>query len=168
MLRFGPEDIPLGFPLIFELGRAALTHVVAGLSEPLPSLNLHPVAVAAWIGMFATALNLLPGGQLDGGHIVYAVFPRAHKWVSIVSIAALIPLAVAGWVGWILWAVILGFTGLRHPNVPIEPELPRGRRMLALIALLMLLLTIVPAPFPGGSLIEGLRESNIHVPFTGR
>jgi membrane-associated protease RseP (regulator of RpoE activity) len=164
----GPDDIPLGFPLIFQLGRGLLSHATAALGQPLSSLNLHPVAVAAWVGMFATALNLLPGGQLDGGHIVYATFPRAHRWVSIFSIIALVPLAIFRWVGWLLWAIVLGITGLRHPNVPLAPGLSPNRTRLALFAILMLLLTLIPAPFVGGSLLEVLRDSNIHIPFTAR
>jgi len=54
--------------------------------------------------MFATALNLLPGGQLDGGHILFSVFPRLHKWVSLAVVIALIPLAKYCWVGWLIWA----------------------------------------------------------------
>jgi Zn-dependent protease len=69
---------------------------------------LHPIAVAGWVGMFATALNLLPGGQLDGGHILFSVFPRLHKWVSLAVVIALIPLAKYCWVGWLLWAVVCG------------------------------------------------------------
>ncbi len=157
------DDIVLGFPAIFDLGRALLSHAAKPLSHSLASLNPHPIAIAAWVGMFATALNLLPGGQLDGGHIVYAVFPRAHKRVSILTILALVPFAFFGWVGWLLWAAILGITGLRHPNVPTTPGLSRGRRRLACFALLMLLLTMVPAPFPGSSLIEGLRAANVYL-----
>lgn len=164
----GQDDIALGFPPIFHLGRVLLSHASQPLSHPLALLNPHPVAIAAWVGMFATALNLLPGGQLDGGHIVYALFPRAHKWVSISSILALVPLAFFGWVGWLLWAAILGVTGLRHPNVPVIPELSASRRWLALFALLMLCLTLVPAPFPGSSLTEGLRQANVHLPFFSR
>ncbi len=72
-------------------------HSIAAL--PLSQVYLHPVAIAAWVGMFATALNLLPGGQLDGGHIVFSIAPRAHRWISRITIAALIPLAVYYWAG---------------------------------------------------------------------
>jgi membrane-associated protease RseP (regulator of RpoE activity) len=167
-VALGPDDIPLGFPVIFELGRAILSHATTTLSHPLPDINLHPIAIAAWVGMLATALNLLPGGQLDGGHIVYSAFPRMHKWISILSIITLIPMAIFGWVGWILWAVILGITGLRHPNVPLQPGLSRTRQRLALFALLILLLTLTPAPFLGGSLLDALGENNVHIPFTHR
>jgi Zn-dependent protease len=151
------QEIHFGFPLIFELGR----HLAAWTGHRLPPLahvSLHPVAIAAWVGMFATSLNLLPGGQLDGGHIVFAYEPRAHKWVSRLAIAALIPLAIFGWVGWFVWAMLLWLSGLRHPSVPPWPGLTGGRRVAALLALVLLALTLVPAPFENASAIEVVRE----------
>ncbi len=78
--------------------------------------------------MFATALNLLPGGQLDGGHIVYAVAPRIHRRVSRITVVLLVVMTLF-WFGWLLWSVLLMATGMRHPQVPVEPELiaHRGR-----------------------------------------
>src|SRR5271169_1901634 len=74
----------IGFPAAFYLAHKMLGSSPASL-VPLRDVALHPIAVAAWVGMLATALNLLPGGQLDGGHIVYAVAPRAHRWTSRVT-----------------------------------------------------------------------------------
>ncbi|MGH9516422.1 MAG: site-2 protease family protein [Terriglobales bacterium] len=144
-----PPDIQLGYPLIFHLVRRSLVALgfARGLSGvPLSRLYLHPVAVAAWVGMFATSLNLLPGGQLDGGHIVFAVSPRAHKTISRITILALIPLAVYFWTGWLVWAVLLRLSGMRHPAVPAWPEITTGRRWLAVCALLMLVLTFFYIP----------------------
>ena len=145
------SSLNLGYPLIFNIVYRAVapltSHPVA-----LRNLYLHPVGVAAWVGMLATALNLLPGGQLDGGHITYAVAPRAHRWVTWASILVLIPLGIRYWPGWLVWAVILGFTGLRHPNVPKWPPLDRNRRALALLAVLMLVLTFALAPILGNTL----------------
>src|SRR5689334_4283374 len=77
----GSSDVQFGMPLIFHLmyWLVALVHGPGAWQVPLGRLSLHPTAIAAWVGMFATALNLLPGGQLDGGHIVYAVWPRLHR-----------------------------------------------------------------------------------------
>jgi len=113
--------------------------------------------------MFATALNLLPGGQLDGGHIVFSVAPRWHQTISTVTILILIPLSLYRWLGWLLWAVVLRITGMRHPIVPEYPEITRGRRWMAVLALIMLLLTFTPTPIMNSSLLQmirGLRSGN--------
>jgi len=144
--------VVFGYPLIFKIVNRLLIPFIPH-NAALGSLYLHPVAVAAWVGMFATALNLLPGGQLDGGHITYAISPRAHKWVTRGAIIGLLAMS-AFWAGWIVWAVILGFTGLRHPNVPPWPDVGRERRWLALAAVLMLVLTIILAPFHGAGFLN--------------
>lgn len=153
----GPS-FELGFPLIFRI--VYLLHPGAA---PLGSLLIHPMAIAAWVGMFATALNLLPGGQLDGGHIVFAISPRSHRLVSRLTELALIPMGYFFWVGWFLWAVLLSITGMRHPVVPEWPEIGLGRLRMALFALLMLILTLTPAPFQHSSLpdiVQQLRTGN--------
>lgn len=152
-----PASIEFGHPIIFHVVRwllaaAAPAHSVATL--PFSHVYLHPMAMAAWIGMFATALNLLPGGQLDGGHIIFAVAPRAHRWVTRLAILALIPLGIYAWAGWLIWAVLLGLSGLRHPVVPESPGLDRNRFWLACVALLMLALTFTPTPVIDSSLMS--------------
>jgi Zn-dependent protease len=139
------SDFQLGFPLVFHLA-ARLLHI----SVPLSALSLHPIAAAAWVGMFATALNLLPGGQLDGGHIVFSISPRLHRWISMFTVFALVPLGKYLWTGWFLWAVMLALT-LRHPRVPRYPDVSGRRRVLAICAALMLVLTFTPAPFTHSS-----------------
>jgi Zn-dependent protease len=139
------SEIQLGFPLAFHLA-AHLLH----LGAPLTALSLHPIAAAAWVGMFATALNLLPGGQLDGGHIVFSISPRWHRWISLLTVFVLVPLGRYMWTGWFLWAVLLALT-VRHPRVPRYPEVSGGRRALALCAVIMLALTFTPAPFTHSS-----------------
>lgn len=140
------EELLSGFPLIFHLAHSLLRHGAAS-RIPLEHLQLHPTAIAAWVGMFATALNLLPGGQLDGGHIVYSIFPRAHKHVSRLTIGMLLPMGLFLWPGWLIWAALLGVSGLRHPRVPAQVSLSRGRRLLAVAALILLILTFTPEPF---------------------
>lgn len=135
-------EVELGYPLVFQL----MNRLMDRTTSTLAGVNLHPIAIAAWVGMFATALNLLPGGQLDGGHILHSVSPRLHKMVSGLTILVLIPLAIYGWVGWLLWAVLLALSGLRHPQIADRRGIGRGRMWLALFALLMLLLTFTPTP----------------------
>lgn len=155
----GGSDIDLGFPLIFLVVQKLLTLATHGTAAlPFNHVLLHPMAMAAWVGMFATALNLLPGGQLDGGHIVFAFAPRAHRLVSRTTILVLIPLALYLWDGWLLWAVLLRISGMRHPMVMEYPGIGSGRRWLAGFALLMLILTFTPAPFAHNSLLEVLRQ----------
>ena len=147
-------EIQLQYPLIFRLIWAMLPRG----GSTLDAVYLHPAAVAAWVGMFATALNLLPGGQLDGGHIVFSLAPRAHKTVSRLTILALIPMALYFWAGWLIWAVLLRISGMRHPMVAEWPGVTGARRWIAGFALVMLILTLAPSPFgPHGSLLEFLR-----------
>ncbi|MGA2965965.1 MAG: site-2 protease family protein [Terriglobales bacterium] len=139
------SDVRLGFPLAFHLA-ARLLHTAV----PLSALSLHPIAAAAWVGMFATALNLLPGGQLDGGHIVFSLSSRLHRWISLLTVLALVPLGKYLWTGWFLWAVLLAMTA-RHPRVPRYPDVTGRRRALALCAALILALSFTPAPFTHSS-----------------
>ena len=135
------------------------------------NIYLHPMARAAWVGLFATALNLLPVGQLDGGHIVYALDRRWHRRVSrlvVVALAAPMLLlalswALASWApslgpaaelienhywfGWFVWALLLLLLGIRHPAVLDPVPLNRGRRLVALGALAIFLLCFTPIPF---------------------
>jgi len=151
----------LGFPLIFKLAHwiaAALGGNSAIAQAPVSGLYLHPVAMAAWVGMFATSLNLLPGGQLDGGHIIFAFNPRLHRPVSWIAILVLLPLSWFCWAGWLLWAVVLRITGGRHPDVPLYPPLDAKRRALAFFALIMLALTLSPSPFGTQGLGALLRQ----------
>jgi Zn-dependent protease len=112
---------------------------------------LHPVARAAWIGIFATALNLLPIGQLDGGHILYSLAPDKHRRISMIAIIALVPLALFWWV-WLLWAVVLFWMGRRHPAIHDLTDLGSGRRKLGWIALVIFVLCFMPAPIMAGGI----------------
>ncbi len=139
------SSLQLGFPLAFNLA-ARILHV----TTPLPALSLHPIAAAAWVGMFATALNLLPGGQLDGGHIIFSLSPQLHRAVSFLTVLVLIPTGKYFWTGWLLWSVLLAMT-LRHPPVPREPSVSGRRRLVALFGALMFILSFTPAPFTHSS-----------------
>ena len=158
------SDVEMGYPLIFRILQDWFRGHVHGASRSLPlqDIYFHPTAVAAWVGMFATALNLLPGGQLDGGHIVFSLSPRAHRMVSRLTILALIPMAYYFWVGWLLWAILLRISGMRHPMVEEWPGVTAGRRWLAVVGLLMMVLTLTPAPFAHSSLATVMHELRGH------
>lgn len=114
---------------------------------PADSLLMHPVARAAWVGLFATALNLLPAGQLDGGHIVYSVASDKHRRISLAVVIALLPLGIF-WAGWVFWSVLLLLIGFRHPPLLDRWEpLDRRRRAWAVVALVIFILCFTPMPF---------------------
>jgi membrane-associated protease RseP (regulator of RpoE activity) len=149
---FSDPDLQFGFPLIFQLGHWLLHHVFSHQGGPsLAHYYLHPVAIAGWAGMLATALNLLPGGQLDGGHLVFAVSPRMHRFFSWAMVASLVVLAWLFWVGWMVWAILLALSGLQQPSVPQRPGVGRGRKRLSLLAVALLVLTFTPAPVANSS-----------------
>lgn len=152
-----PANLPPDSPLLMHIGYPLAFHgsfaLIGGFEVPLSQLLLHPVAIAAWIGMLATALNLLPGGQLDGGHITYAIWPSLHGKVTRISMAILAPLAVLYWPGWLIWVLGLWLTR-RHPHVPEYPPLDVARRRVLLLGVFMFALSFTPTPFAGGGLYD--------------
>jgi membrane-associated protease RseP (regulator of RpoE activity) len=145
------SEVRLGFPAIFYLAQDLLRviapqHAIVGL--PLSHVYLHPTAIAAWVGMFATALNLLPSSQLDGGHIIYALSPRAHRLISWITVAVLMALGRWNYVWWFWATLLIGMNVLawRQQQAPEYPLLPRNRLVLALFAAIMLALTFTISP----------------------
>lgn len=131
----------LGAPLVLRL----LEWMRFGPADPTKIL-LHPMAMAAWVGLLATAMNLIPMGQLDGGHIVYAlVGERWHRIVSTCIVAVLGLLGFLYWPWW-FWAVVTFFFLRRHPLVYDRSPLSRRRLALALAALLMFVLSLSVVP----------------------
>jgi membrane-associated protease RseP (regulator of RpoE activity) len=135
-------------PVIF--GNPLLMHLLTAWLRPgvrAADILLHPVGRAAWVGLFATALNLLPAGQLDGGHILYAITSRRHRLASLVTAVLLLPLGRLWW-GWWFWVGVLLAFGFRHaplvdPWTPIDTK----RRVWAVIAVVIFLLCFMPIPF---------------------
>jgi membrane-associated protease RseP (regulator of RpoE activity) len=143
----GGEGLVLGEPLLFQL----LSLLVLGPLTPDHQVLLHPVAFAGWIGLLVTALNLLPVGQLDGGHVAYALFPAYHRHVSLACLGLLVVCGVVFWEGWLFWALLLAFLGLRHPPPSFDwVPLDGRRRLLGFITILVLILTFTPIPFKLG------------------
>jgi membrane-associated protease RseP (regulator of RpoE activity) len=114
-------------------------------------IYLHPVARAAWVGMFATAMNLLPIGQLDGGHILYSFFPARHRAVSKAMCILMLPLAIF-WRAWFFWAIVLWLLGRRHPMIYDATEPGAARRKLGWLALAIFILCFTWQPFADGGL----------------
>ena len=114
----------------------------------LPSdILVHPIARAAWAGVLATALNLMPMGQLDGGHILYSFVGDVHKLLTRLFVFALLPLGYFSdtW-SWIFWAVLIFFFGMRHPRLYDQTPLGSGRVQLALLALIIFVLSFCVSP----------------------
>ena len=112
---------------------------------PVADLYLHPVVRAGCIGLIATALNLLPAGQLDGGHIVYSIAGEKHKLVTRLVLVGLVVLGFFSY-GWWLWAILLVFFGRKHPAIYDAHPLGRARYQLAWAALAIFLLCFTIAP----------------------
>jgi membrane-associated protease RseP (regulator of RpoE activity) len=137
-----------------ELGEPLLFQSVAWLFWGTPAdgytINMHPMAFAAWFGMLATAFNLFPIGQLDGGHISYAVLGRRSSLVTLATVGALVALTFVS-ISWIAWTVVtivmLVAFGRHHPRM-VDEDVPldRARLWLAAAAMIMFILCFTPAP----------------------
>lgn len=135
--------ITLGDSLLFK----GLTRLILGGVPDGQDVILHPVAFAGWIGFFVTALNLIPIGQLDGGHIVYALIGERHTRLSKVLIGIMIILGLLLWEGWLVWAALLIILGSKHPPI-IYSEIPldQKRRKIGWCAVAIFVLTFIPVP----------------------
>ncbi len=136
-------DFVFGTPLILRFAEWAW-FPSAGTAD----IALHPIARAAWAGLLATAINLLPIGQLDGGHILFSFFADIHKPLSRFFSVLLLPLGIFYW-PWVLWAVVLFFLGSRHPLIYDPTPLSPGRVKLGFAALIIFLVSfsVVPVRF---------------------
>ena len=138
--------LSLGEPLLFQWA----THLVFGDLPQGQTLNMHPMVFASWFGMLATALNLLPFGQLDGGHITYATLGRLSTPISVatVGVAVIMTFVSTSWLFMtVMMLVMLLVLGPRHPRVLYEYEpLGPGRRIIALAALVILAICFTPVP----------------------
>lgn len=133
-----------GEPLLFKLASVLLFEGEGA------DLNLHPLGWAAWIGMLATSLNLLPAGQLDGGHIVYALFGnRTHALLSWMTAGGLLLLGLWSWpvLAYLLFGILLLIMKLTHPPTLLDSEMvDPARRFLGAVALAIFILTFIPVP----------------------
>jgi membrane-associated protease RseP (regulator of RpoE activity) len=137
-------DFVFGIPLLLRLF-AALLH--PGVSPG--TLLIHPIGRAAWVGLFATSLNLLPAAQLDGGHILRSISARLHRYVSVLLPLGLVLLGfLKFWQGWYIWGcLLLAIRLLRVAPIYDPTPLDPARRWAALCAFIVFLLCFMPAPF---------------------
>lgn len=140
----GDDFLMLGDSILFSL----LVKVILGEVSASYDVLLSPVAFAGWIGLFVTSMNLIPVGQLDGGHIAYALFGRYHFYISRVFIFIIVLLGIFYWHGWLVWAALLLFLGLNHPPILVwEYRLSLIRKIVGALSFVLFILTFVPAPF---------------------
>ena len=141
----------LGNSIIFW----SVSRVVLGVDPNSVNVMLHPIAFAGWFGLFLTALNLLPVGQLDGGHVVYSLLGgRVHRIVSRLCWAAtalmvVVPYALGYdfWLGWLIWFALVFFLGLGHPStVDVHTPLTGNRRIMAWATIALFIGTFSPVP----------------------
>jgi hypothetical protein len=139
-----PGSIALGSSLLFGLlSQLFFPHLPTGYD-----VSLHPLAFAGWLGFFVTALNLLPLGQLDGGHIAYVALGRWRRGFRIAVLAVMLGLGFL-WPGWFFWAMLVLILGLGHPPTMDEvTPITRTDRILIAAAIAVLVLTFIPNPFP--------------------
>ncbi len=148
---------PSGITILF--GDSLLTWFLTSILRPEAGdvgLIADPVFLAGWVGLLATALNLIPAGQLDGGHILYALSPRAHRVAPYLTATFLLSMVATrgilyrDWQPpslWILWAFLILLLGRRHPPpLTSDDDLGPGRRLLALLAAVILVLSFIPVP----------------------
>lgn len=124
----------------------AMIKGILGVDPSVVSIKLHPIAVAGWVGLFVTSINLMPVGQLDGGHISYAFLGRWHKVLSVCFIIVLSAMGLV-FTGWLIWAVLLIFIGTKHPPV-MDPYSPIGtkRILIGIASLIVFIITFPPVP----------------------
>jgi membrane-associated protease RseP (regulator of RpoE activity) len=142
--RTSTFGLQLGEPLLLQF----VSWIIIGSLPPQADVLLHPIAFAAWFGLFVTSLNLIPIGQLDGGHVAYALWGSRQRTMAFAIVPVLIVLGFVGWPGWFVWAFMAGLWGLGHPPVR-NPELAlgAGRILVGWFALIVFAVTFAPIPF---------------------
>lgn len=136
--------IALGSSLLLSF----LSQITLGLPDDA-NIVMHPIGFAGWIGLLVTAMNLLPVGQLDGGHVIYALFGERYIWVARAALVTILSLGLLRWWdGWLVWGILLLFMGLRHPP-PLDPYAPLDpkRKFMGWLMLVILAVTFIPIPF---------------------
>ena len=142
------EAVETGFSLGSSIFFYLMSRIVHGSIPDNANLILHPIAFSGWIGLLVTCLNLLPVGQLDGGHVAYAIIGPKQRVVAKLVLVFLVALGVTGWNGWLVWAGILFIMGINHPPVVYDwIPLDRKRKVIGWITISAFVMTFTPVPF---------------------
>lgn len=142
------ETVETGFSLGSSIFFYLMSWMVHGSMPDNANLILHPIAFSGWIGLLVTCLNLLPVGQLDGGHVAYAIIGPKQRVVAKAVLIILVILGVSSWSGWLVWAGILFIMGTNHPPVVYDwIPLDRKRKVIGWITISVFVMTFTPAPF---------------------
>ena len=162
----GAIGLEFGNTLLFSFFKIVFTHP-GEFFPPMSEIYHYPYLCVGWFGLFVTSMNMVPVGQLDGGHIVYSMFGgKTHEAVAGISMLILIGLGMLGfldvylelnigfgWAGWLLWSFILYvIIKVKHPPVYIFDRLDKRRRILGWVSLFILLISFSPTPFMISSL----------------
>lgn len=147
--------VNLGEPLLFQM----VENAFFGAVPEGYSLNSHPMVLAAWFGLLATALNLLPVGQLDGGHVAYANLGSKSRFLTMGTLLTMLILGVSVAQSWLAWCVLIGIlllaTGWQHPQT-LDDHVPlnRGRVWVTVVAVLIFIACFTPAPITPTQLLH--------------
>jgi hypothetical protein len=153
-------DLTFGSPLLYQFLSFIFTNPTKQFVPPMTEMYHYPFLCAGWFGLFVTSMNLLPVGQLDGGHLAYTMFGPLHKIVArsafigiiVIGLLGLLPLFnisfSLGWTGWLFWGLILFFVvKLDHPPVLDETPLDEFRKNVGWVTFGILCLSFIPTPF---------------------
>jgi len=158
-LALNEGGLVLGDSILFSF----LSRLVLGTTPDNATILLHPIALAGWFGLFVTFLNLLPVGQLDGGHVTYALFGRAHRLISRLFMVTIAVLGFLGWQGWFVWVVLLMMIGVDHPPTgDAQTPLDSRRRVAAWLTVAVFVVTFMAEPLsvaPPSADLEGERTA---------
>jgi Zn-dependent protease len=149
------ESLLFGEPLLLKIVGSV---VFKGVSEGYDVIP-HPIAFAGWVGILVTALNLFPVGQLDGGHVFYALLGQKARKYAPYFIGLFLLMGIFFWIGWFVWALLISVLGLKHPRIydedaPLSPM----RKWLVFVVLFIFILSFIPDPIKGYNLFDMLNQ----------
>lgn len=161
---YGQDTLNLMFgdSILFALLREIFTNPATDFIPPMSEIYHYPYLTVGWFGLFVTAMNMVPVGQLDGGHIIFAMFgEKKHQTIASISMLALIFLGLIdvvalitgaeigfGWTGWLFWALLLYFViKVKHPPVADDTPLDSKRMLIGYFSIFILIVSFTPSPF---------------------